>query len=92
MLSDWVVPFYVRLRDSGEKSRHRLCPHDHASFGELPPDVYVVPGPWPRLGRPLKHDGETWRVIDDWPARVPVMDAEIDVFAAWFGDLFDELF
>jgi hypothetical protein len=44
-------------------------------FCELPPDPYVVPGPWPRLGRPLKHDVETWHVIDDWPARVPVTDA-----------------
>ena len=65
---------------------------DRAAFGELPPDLYVVPGPWPRLGRPVKHDVETWRVMDDWPARVPVTDAEIDVFEAWFGDLFDELF
>ena len=56
------------------------------------PDLYVVPGPWPRLGRPVKHDVESWRVVDDWPARVPVTDAEIDVFEAWFGDLFDELF
>jgi hypothetical protein len=23
---------------------------------------------------------------------VPVTDAEVDVFEAWFGDLFDELF
>jgi DNA invertase Pin-like site-specific DNA recombinase len=31
-------------------------------------------------------------VVDDWPARVPVTDAEVDVFEAWFSDLFDELF
>jgi hypothetical protein len=31
-------------------------------------------------------------VIDDWPQRVPVTQAEIDVFEAWFGDLFDEFF
>jgi hypothetical protein len=48
--------------------------------------------PWPRLGRPVKHDVETWRVVDDWLERVPVTDAEIDVFEAWFGNLFDELF
>jgi len=24
--------------------------------------------------------------------RLPVTDAEVDVFEAWFGDLFDELF
>jgi hypothetical protein len=73
-------------------SRHRSPLRDRAAFGELPPDLYVVPGPWPRLGRPVKHDVETWRVGDDWPARVPVTDAEVDVFEAWFGDLFDELF
>ena len=63
-----------------------------AAFGELPPDLYVAPGPWARLGRPVKQDVETSRVVDDWPARVPVTDAEVDVFEAWFGDLFGELF
>jgi hypothetical protein len=73
-------------------SRHRSSLRDRAAVGELPSDLYVVPGPWPRLGRPVKHDVAVWRVIDDWPANVPVMDDEIDVFEAWFGDLFDELF
>jgi len=31
-------------------------------------------------------------VTDDWPDRVPVTNAEMDVFGAWFGDLFDEMF
>ena len=57
----------------------------------LPDDLYIQVEPWPRLGRPGKHDSEAWRVIDDWPACVPVTEAEIDVFEAWFGDLFDEL-
>lgn len=48
--------------------------------------------PWPFPGRPPKHDVENWSVYDDWPERVPVTDAEVDVFEAWFGDLFDELF
>jgi DNA invertase Pin-like site-specific DNA recombinase len=34
----------------------------------------------------------TWAVSDDWPKDVPVTETEIDVFEAWFGDLFDELF
>jgi hypothetical protein len=51
-----------------------------------------VPAPWPRLGHPDKHDLESWRVFDNWPARVPVTDAEIDVFKAWFGDLFNDVF
>jgi len=48
--------------------------------------------PWPFQGRPPKHDLGTWTVTDDWPERVPVTDAEVDVFEAWFGDVLDELF
>jgi hypothetical protein len=33
----------------------------------------------------------TWTVADDWPKDVPVTEAEIDVFEAWFGDLLDDL-
>lgn len=39
-----------------------------------------------------KHDGEAWTVTDDWPDPVPITNAELDVFEAWFGNLFDELF
>jgi hypothetical protein len=42
--------------------------------------------------RRAKHDSTTWSVSDDWPKDVPVTEAEIDVFEAWFGGLFDELF
>ena len=63
-----------------------------ASLGVLPVDLYIEPEPWPRIGRPPKHDVEAWTVTDDWPERVPITDAELDVFEAWFGDLFDELF
>lgn len=45
-----------------------------------------------RIGRPVKHDLASWKVADDWPERVPVTKVEVDVFEAWFGDLFDELF
>ena len=62
------------------------------SLGVVPDDLYIVPAPWPRLGRPIKHDVATWAVTDDWSDRVPITDAELDVFEAWFGDLFDELF
>jgi hypothetical protein len=48
--------------------------------------------PWPFPGRPPAHDLSTWTVSDDWPADVPLTEAEIDVFERWFGDLFDELF
>jgi hypothetical protein len=45
-----------------------------------------------RPGRPAPDDPTTWTVKDDWPEDVPVTEAEIEVFEAWFGDLFDELF
>jgi hypothetical protein len=70
-------------------SRRRSSRRDRAAVGESPPDLFVVPGPWPRLGRPVKHDDARWCVIDDWPAYVPVTGAETDVFEAWFDDLFD---
>ena len=63
-----------------------------ASLGVLPDDLYIERTPWPRIGRPPKHDVEAWTVTDDWPDAVPITDAELDVFEAWFGDLFDELF
>jgi hypothetical protein len=71
------------------------CRKDHrerAGFGVLPDDLYLKVEPWPRVGRPVKRGLDAWRVIDDWPERVPVTDAEIDVFEAWFGDILDELF
>ena len=43
-------------------------------------------------GRPAPEDTTTWTVIDDWPDEMPITEAEIEVFAAGFGDLFDELF
>jgi hypothetical protein len=45
-----------------------------------------------RRRRPALEDPTTWTVKDDWPEHVPVTEAEIEVFEAWFGDLFDELF
>jgi hypothetical protein len=45
-----------------------------------------------RAGRPAPEDTTTWAVTDDWPEEVPITEAEIEVFEAWFGDLFDELF
>ena len=63
-------------------------------MGILPDDLYdyAKAEAWSRIGRSPRQDGETWTVTDDWPERVPITDAELDVFEAWFGDLFDELF
>jgi hypothetical protein len=61
--------------------------------GVAPSDLYDYARP-PRRepGRPIRRDPSTRTVTDDWPDCVPVTEAEIDVFEAWFGDLFDELF
>ena len=45
-----------------------------------------------RARRSRKVHPIDWAVTDDWPEDVPVTEAEVDVFEAWFGDLFDELF
>lgn len=65
-----------------------------ARTGVLPSDLYAYAEakPLPRTGRPPRHDPETWTATDNWPECVPVTAAEVDVFEAWFGDLFDELF
>lgn len=54
-------------------------------------NLYDYVRPEPRLGRPAETL-ESWRVVDDWPSRVPVTEHEVDVFEAWFGDILDELF
>jgi hypothetical protein len=59
----------------------------------LPDDLYdYARPPARRVGRPAAWDTTAWTVTDDWPDEVPITEAEIDVFEAWFGDLFDELF
>ncbi len=59
----------------------------------LPDDLYdYARPPVRRPGRPAPDDPTIWTVRDDWPEDVPVTEAEIEVFEAWFGDLFDELF
>ncbi len=75
----------VRSRKS---RRRRVAPIDAASN-----DLYdYARRRAPRPGRPAPEDPSTWTVKDDWPEDVPVTEAEIEVFEAWFGDLFDEFF
>jgi hypothetical protein len=59
----------------------------------LPEDLYDYARPPTRpAGRPSRDVSMRWTVKDDWPERVPVTEAEIEVFEAWFGELFDVLF
>jgi len=70
-------------------------PHreNRAAGDALPDDLHDYARPPPaRPGRPAPGDPATWTVKDDWPDYAPVTEAEIEVFEAWFGDLFDELF
>jgi hypothetical protein len=67
-------------------------PRRTRSPGSLPDDLYDYLRPPRREGRPARKDCSGWTVTDDWPEEVPITEAEIDVFEAWFGDLFDELF
>lgn len=66
----------------------------HSVICSAPPnDLFdYLQSPTRRVGRPHKHDPANWTVADDWPERVPVSEAEIDIYEAWFGDLFDRIF
>jgi hypothetical protein len=70
-------------------SRRTRC-IDAAAFPDDPYDYALAPERRP--GRPMKHDLIGWRVVDDWPERVPLTEREVDVFEAWFGDILDEFF
>jgi len=62
-------------------------------FGIPPDDLLDYATPLERrAGQPAKHDLSNRIVTDDWPVHILVTDAEVGVFEAWFGDLFDELF
>lgn len=72
-----------------QKSR-RQC---SALSAAAPEDLHdYARRPTRRARRSRKVDPIEWTVTDDWPEDVPVTEAEVDVFEAWFGDLFDELF
>ena len=69
----------------------RPC-HSSVHLGDLPDHLYdYARPPSRRVGRPCKTDPTTWAVTDDWPPRVPVTEAEVELFEAWFGDLFDRM-
>jgi len=62
----------------------------------LPLDLYDYgddPPPAERQCRAASpHAFESLPVVDDWPDRVPVTEAEIDIFERYFGDVLDRLF
>ena len=95
-----AIPLRAKWRDDWCMTEHCRPPKESRSRsvgrpsqrGVFPDDLYDYLMPPPRrAGRPPKHDLSTWVVTDDWPERVPVTEREVDVFAAWFGDILDEL-
>jgi hypothetical protein len=73
---------------SSQKSQPR-----HTPGGALSDDLYdYALGPARPGRRRAKRVSVTLTVTDDWPEDVPVTEAEIAVFEAWFGELFAELF
>jgi hypothetical protein len=85
----WIAQnCHIGAMASSQKSQPR-----HAPGGALFDDLYDYARAPARPGRRRANRASvTWTVTDDWPKDVPVTEAEIDVFEAWFGDLFDELF
>ncbi len=96
--------FYATARRGFQRRKRLFFPELRSAIGpmarprkERPPTASeqleaLLGVPWPFPGRPPKHDLSTWTVTDDWPEHIPVTEAEVEVFEAWFGDLFDELF
>lgn len=78
----------------GAMAHHqKFRPRRTRSLGPLPDDLYDhLRPPVRRRRRRAKKKPSEWTVTDDWPDEVPITEAEIEVFEAWFGDLFDELF
>jgi hypothetical protein len=72
-----------------QKLRRRRLAVSAAALGDL---CDYAHRPARRARRSVKIDPIEWTVTDDWPEDVPVTEAEVEVFEAWFGDLFDELF
>lgn len=64
----------------------------------LPDDLYDYADERPQRHRVSlgldenRSDIHSMAVIDDWPERIPVTEAEVDIFERYFGDLLDEIF
>lgn len=62
----------------------------------LPDDLYDYLDDHPQRPAASRSDAADdpngLSVVDDWPDRVPVTEAEIDIFERYFGDVLDRLF
>lgn len=72
----------------------RARPGRAASDGNVV-DLYdYLPSPRQSTAPVRRRRCEDWhpRVVDDWPERILITEAELDVIEAHFGHLLDELF
>jgi len=72
-----AVPPAAASRDPAAMSQTCSSHRRRTECGALPDDLYIVPAPWPRAGRPIKQDIEGWTITNDWPNRIPVGNAEL---------------
>jgi len=80
-------------RSRARRGRPRLAvpqglPDDLYDYGDDP----APPAPRRCTSSPDAFDVEKLPVVDDWPERVPVTEAEVDIFERYFGDVLDRLF
>lgn len=89
----WVGLWTTDPCHTGAMARSQKLNRRHvATRGVAPDDLYdYARAPARRPGRRVKDDLTVWTVTDDWPEDVPVTEAELKVFEAWFSDLFDVL-
>lgn len=60
--------------------------------GRLPDNLYTYAEMRPpRRRRRPSPASAPMTITDDWPEYIPVTEAEIAVFEAWFGDILEEL-
>ena len=85
------LPFFRPRRSATLRSCHTLAnPADRRLRSTRRRSMVSMITRARRYVAPAPADPTPWTVTDDWPEDVPVTEAEIEVFEAWFGDLFDE--
>lgn len=62
------------------------------ALGRPPDNLYTYAETRPPRRRQRPSPVSTPMIVtDDWPEYIPVTEAEIAVFEAWFGDILEEL-
>lgn len=82
---------------SAQDSRARRGRPQRPAPQALPDDLYnygddLAPPRGPRRRNLWSGSLDVLPVIDDWSERVPVTEAEVDIFERYFGDILERLF